>query len=82
MPAMVFAAVAMGLPLRILIHRLPAPAWLREAAIVLVSLLLMIPAGWFAWHLPVWRERLRNRFRRCRQCGARDWKIGGRGFGL
>ena len=33
------------------------------------------------WHLPVWLEGLNNRFRHCRQCGARDWTIGSRGFG-
>ena len=47
-------------------------------AVVIAGLVLPL----FYWHLPVWLEQLRNRFRKCARCGARDWKVGSRGFGL
>ncbi|MGV3723213.1 MAG: hypothetical protein ACO1SX_20115 [Actinomycetota bacterium] len=45
-------------------------------------LLLLAPSVLLCWQLPVLRERLQNRRRRCAACGACEWEIGERGLGL
>ena len=73
-PAAVLSSALLYVAVRFIKHSIGQLVWWLGLAMCLTYFVGTIALTFLFWEGPRWLAMLRNRFRRCPHCGARDWE--------